>query len=127
MGTGEAGAAGKLRRAVGFHVAAQLLHDLALVGHWVRDGGHRLVDDAQLLPSSGALPVVKGGILRQTPGKLGPVVDHHRSHLHHPLAEVRQRRQQIRPLLGVPEDAGLVFMGPVVLGKRRGIPGAELT
>ena len=65
--------------------------------------------------------VVDGGVLRQTPGKLGPVVDHHRSHLHHPLAEVRQRRQQVRPLLGVPEDAGLVFMGPVVLGEGRGV------
>ena len=127
MGPGQAQPGGPLRRLMGFHVFPQLLRQHRGLRRRVRDGGHRLIPNLQFFLSAGALPVVEGGVLVQPDGELMPVVDEHRAEAHQPLIEIRQRRQQVRPLFRVPEDAGLVLVGPVVLGQRRGISGAQLT
>ena len=46
---------------------------------------------------------------------LAAVVDQHCAETDHPLVEVRQQLQEIRPLLTVPQNAGLVVIEPVVL------------
>ena len=55
-----------------------------------------------------------------------PIADEHRSHLAQPPVKVGQGVQQLRILVTVPEDAGLVFIQPPVFRQGLGIPGPQL-
>ncbi|CAN4012763.1 DUF1836 domain-containing protein, partial [Dysosmobacter welbionis] len=81
----------------------------------VRDGGNSLIGDLQALPSAGALPMVASGIAVQRLRELPAVVDQHCAETNHPFVKVRQQLQEIRPLLTVPQNAGLVVIEPMVL------------
>ena len=127
MGSGQAQPGSPLRRLMGFHVFPKLLRQNSHIRRRVGDGGHRLVLDLQPFLSAGALQMVNGGILIQPDGELLPVMNEYRAEAHQPLIEIRQRRQQVRPLLAVPQDTGLVVIGPVIGGEGRGVPGTKLT
>ena len=59
--------------------------------------------------------MVAGGIALQRLRELPAVVDQHCAETNHPFVKVRQQLQEIRPLLTVPQNAGLVVIEPVVL------------
>ena len=54
--------------------------------------------------------MVAGGIAVQRLRELPAIVDQHCAETDHPLVEVRQQLQEIRPLLTVPQNAGLVVI-----------------
>ena len=70
--------------------------------------------------------MMAGGIPIQRLGKLLAVVDQHRAEADHPLVEIRQQIQEIRPLVAVPQDAGLVLIEPVILRQGRRVAGPQL-
>ena len=59
--------------------------------------------------------MVASGIAVQRLRELPAVVDQHCAETNHPFVKVRQQLQEIRPLLTVPQNAGLVVIEPVVL------------
>ena len=71
--------------------------------------------------------MVGGGVFPQPDGKLLAVVDQHRAEAHQLLIELRQGGQQVRPLISVPQNTGLVVIGPVILRQSGGISGSQLT
>ncbi len=93
---------------------------------WVLHGFHGLIRQSQLLPFPGALPVGPLSVDGQGLHIPGPVADEHRSHLAQPPVKVGQGVQQLRILVTVPEDAGLVFIQPPVFRQGLGIPGPQL-
>ena len=107
-------------------MAAELFCQDLHICRRIRDGGDGLVSDLQLFPSAGALPVVAGGVAVQRLGELLAVVDQNCPEADHPLVEVRQQLQEIRPLVAVPQDAGLVLIEPVILRQGGRVPGPQL-
>ena len=96
----------------------ELIHQHGKVRARICNRRNRRILNLQLLPLSRTLPVVQRRVFPQPQGELMAVVNQHRTVSHQPLIELRQRVQQVWPLLRIPENPGLVLIRPMILSKR---------
>jgi len=68
----------------------------------------------------------RGGIFGQLPGEAGAEVDEDGPRLRHAQVKVRERGDEIRLLVPVPENAGFVVPEAVVFRQGACVPGPEL-